>query len=273
MMKLSYRDKIIAIVITVLVILAIGSIFIVYPEIQKYQAKQVDVANKEAEKQTVQEKIDTLPTIQSDIIRSLGEIGNLQDPFYLEQYHYQLEQLFHSYADEAEMDIQSISFSISSEEIIAAQYQPAYNILAYTMKMNADLYGTLPEEVMNIYNDVELAAKPIVEIGVMNIDVTFADVAMWDEFETFITTVADLDRTLMINELNPSGNAESDDPEEERSSDVRLTIYTIVPMDIDAVIETETEIAKSNNTLPLLQPVIDEVMSMRAENSDVKDIE
>jgi hypothetical protein len=268
MMKLSYRDKIIAIVITVLVILAIGAIFIVYPEIQKYQAKQVDVANKQDEQQTVQDKIDTLPTIQTNIIRSLGEIGSLQDPFYLEEYHYQLEQLFHSYCDEAEMDINAISFSVATEEIAASQYQPVYNILAYTMKMNADLYGILPEEVLDIYNDVELEEKPLVEIGVFNIEIVFNEVSMWPEFETFVNTISDLDRTLMINVMNPSG-----DVDEERTSTVKLTIYTIVPMDIDAVIETETEIAKENGTFDVLEPIISEVQSERAEAGDVKDIE
>ncbi|MDR0903399.1 MAG: hypothetical protein LBM59_02065 [Ruminococcus sp.] len=271
MMKLSYRDKIIAIVITVLVILAIGSIFIVYPEIQKYQAKQVEVQNKEDEKATVQEKIDTLPTIQTNIIRSLGDIGNLQDPFYLEQYHYQLEQLFHSYCDEAEMDIKEISFVIDTEDIAASQYVPVYNILAYTMKMNADLYGTLPEEVMNIYNQVKLEEKPMVSIGIMTIEVTFSEIVAWEQLEPFIETISNVDRTIMINSLEPV--EEADENGEGGATAATLTIYTIVPMDIDTVIENETEIAKTNNTLEALQPVIDEVVSMRAEAGTVKDIE
>ncbi|MDR0975130.1 MAG: hypothetical protein LBL80_05510 [Ruminococcus sp.] len=271
MMKLSYRDKIIAIVITVIVILAVGIIFIVMPEIDKYQAKQLDVQNKETEQQTVQAKIDTLPVIQTDIIRSLGEIGNLQDPFYLEEYHYQLEQLFHSYADEAELDINSISFSIDTEEIKAYQYQPAYNILAYTMKMNADLYGTLPEEVMNIYNEVELAEKPMVDIGVMNINVVFGEVVTWEDMEPFINVISDLDRTILINTLAPV-----DDRDEEGnggSTSVSLRLYTIVPMDIDTVIENEQAIAEENGTLEALASVISEVQSERASGGeDVKDI-
>jgi hypothetical protein len=269
MMKLSYRDKIIAIVVTVLVILAVGAIFIVKPEIDKYNAKQIDVANKETEKTTVQAEIDTLPVIQRNIITALSDISDLQTPFFLEEKHYQLEQLFHSFADEAGMEISDISFEITAEEIVASQYMPSYNILAYQMKMNADLYGTLPEEVMNIWNNVEPAAKPVVTVGIVNITATFQDVSSWNDIRPFIDLLTEMERTIIINTLSP-GEEDADPLAEESSSlPVSVTLYTIVPMDTEMVIEEERKIAESNGTIEQFNLLLEEIAAAEtAENGE-----
>jgi hypothetical protein len=247
MLKLSYRDKVIAIIVTVILLIAAGWVFIVNPQIDKYQAKQLEVQAKEDEKATVEAKIETLDDIQMNIIRTAYNIGDLQEPFFLEEYHYQLEQLFHQYVDESGLEINDITFSVETEEITASQYMPSYNILAYAMKMNADLYGVLPEDVVNLYNEVKLEEKPVVDIGIFKIEVTFGDILIWDELRPFIDVIAELDRTILINTTEPEvipdldGNA-TEDP----TITATLTLYTIVPMDRDTVVENELDVAEAN---------------------------
>jgi hypothetical protein len=249
MLKLSYRDKVIAIILTVVLLLAIGGIFLVKPQIEKYQAKQIEVKNKEAEKVTVEEKIATLDSIQQSIIRAAYDIGDLQEPFYIEAKHYELEQLFHEYVDSADMEIQSIDFDLSSNVIVASQFKPSYNILAYTMKMNADLYGTLPEDVMNIWNKVSLVQKPTVQIGVFNIGLTVADVETWEDARPLIDEIFDLERTIMINNISPAVESNVQDEEAAITGSglpVNITLYHIVPMDKDTVVENELDVAEEN---------------------------
>jgi hypothetical protein len=248
MLKLSYRDKVIAIILTIVLLLAVGGIFLVKPQIEKYQAKQIEVKNKENEKLTVEQKIATLDPIQMDIIRAAYDIGDLQEPFYVEAKAYELEQLFHEYVDAAEMEIQSMEFSLASNDIAASQFMPSYNILAYTMKMNADLYGTLPEEVMNIWNKVKLVKKNTVEVGVFDISLTVSDVETWEDVRPIIDEIFDLDRTIMINNIAPA--VESDAAAEGTSVSgglpISITLYHIVPMDKDTVVENELDVAEEN---------------------------
>ncbi|MDR0942987.1 MAG: hypothetical protein LBM41_00455 [Ruminococcus sp.] len=271
MLKLSYRDKVIAIIVTVVLLIAAGWVFIVNPQIDKYQAKQIEVEAKETEKKTVEDKIGTLDDIQMAIIRSAYDIGDLQEPFYLEEYHYQLEQLFHEYCDEAGVEIDSIEFSVEIEEITASQYMPAYNILAYTMKMNADLYGTLPQEVMDVYNEVELVEKPVVDIGVFKIDVTLGNLLSWEDFRPFIDEIYDLERTLLINTASPEVVPDPDSNDERPAINAILTLYTIVPMDRDTVIENELTVAEENGGLEERQK-LEEFIDMLEEEANAEDI-
>ncbi|MDR0943198.1 MAG: hypothetical protein LBM41_01555 [Ruminococcus sp.] len=275
MLKLSYRDKVIAIVITVVLLIAAGAVFVINPQLEKYQAKQLEVEAKEAEKVTVEEKIGTLDDIQMSIIRSAYDIGDLQEPFFLEEYHYQLEQLFHEYCDEAGVDIDSIDFNVTTEDITASQFMPSYNILAYVMKMNADLYGTLPQEVMDVYNNVSLPKKSTVEIGVFTINVTLGGLATWEDFRPFIDEIYDLDRTLMINTAAPEVISDPDSSGDGSAISVNLTLYTIVPMDRDTVVQNELDVAEQNGGLEERQILEDfiETLEEEANAEEIKEIE
>jgi hypothetical protein len=275
MLKLSYRDKVIAIIVTVVLLIAAGWVFFVNPQIDKYQAKQLEVEAKETEKKTVEEKISTLDDIQMSIIRSAYDIGDLQEPFYLEEYHYQLEQLFHEYCDEAGVEIDSITFSVETEEITASQFMPSYNILAYVMKMNADLYGTLPQEVLDIYNDVKLVEKPVVDIGIFKIDVTLGGLLTWEDLRPFIDEIFDLERTVMINTTSPKVVPDPQSNDERPAINAILSLYTIVPMDRDTVVENELTVAEENGGLEerqVLEQFI-ERLEEEAKAEEIKEIE
>jgi hypothetical protein len=275
MLKLSYRDKVIAIVITVVLLIAAGAVFIVNPQLEKYQAKQLEVEAKEAEKLTIEEKIATLDDIQMNIIRSAYDIGDLQEPFYLEQYHYELEQLFHEYVDEAGAEINSISFSVGTEKITANQYMPSYNILAYTMKMNADLYGELPVDVMNIYNQVKLAEKPTVDIGVFKINVTLGGLLTWEDFRPFVDEIFDLERTILINNASPVIAADPNSENTQPAIATNLTLYTIVPMDRDTVVQNELDTAESHGGIEERQKLEEfiDTLEEEANAENIKEIE
>jgi hypothetical protein len=258
MMKLTYRDKVIAIVLTVIAILAAGAFLIVKPEIEKYQSKQIDLETKKQEQETVQAKIDTLAMIQTNIIKSLSDIESNQEPFYLEQADYELEQLFHEYFKTADLEIKNIAFTISPEHIIAYQYQPTVGILAYDMKIHADLYGELPQEVIDAYNEVKIGEKPATVIGAMVFDLEFDDVSTWEEVLTFLDLIAELDKTVIINTVE-EGDAPDAETGEGGTVNMTATIYNIVPMDVDVVIDKEREIAKENGNIDDLEKIIEQM--------------
>jgi hypothetical protein len=259
MMKLSYRDKSIALALTVVLILVGGAFFIVKPEIEKYNAQKLSLATKQQEQETVQAKIDTFELIQSNILNSLSDIESLQEPFYVEQRVYQMEQMFHEYCDQAGMDITTISLSLEAASLDADQYTPAQDIITYPLKMNADLYGTLPQEVKDAAANATPAVKPSVMVGSMSVSVTFDGVSYWQDMEDFIDVISGLNRTIMINSLS-LGTAATE--EEGGSVYCSLSIYNIVPMDVEAVFTNERDIAQKNGTVGLFDQI---VASLNAE--------
>jgi Tfp pilus assembly protein PilO len=258
MMKLSYRDKIIALVLTVVLILVGGAIFIVKPQIEKFNAIKLTLAAKEQEKTTVETKIATFDTIQAAILSSLNDIEANQEPFYTEQRVFEMEQLFHSYCDEAAMNINSITLSLSAKNLEADQYTPENDIIVYPLKMNADLYNTLPQEVRDIADNVAAPERAAVEVGAMDISVTFSGITYWDDMQSFIDIISGLNRTIIINSLS-LGTAATE--ESSGTVNCQLTIYNIVPMDVTAVIDNERSIAQENGTVGSFDEMVAEIIN------------
>jgi Tfp pilus assembly protein PilO len=258
MKKITYREKVIAIVFTVIAILAAGAVFLVKPQIETFQGKQIELETKQEEKKTVETKIDTLPRIQMNIIQSLQNIQELQEPFYVEAKDYELEQQFHEYCNTAEMNISRMAFELSPLDLLAYQYMPTYGILGYDMKIHADLYNLLPQEVMDVYNEVKLVPRPSTVVGAMVIDVEFENGAAWEDYVAFLDLINELERTIIVNSVSLASEPDALTGEG-GSVNMIVTIFNITPMDIEAVIEHEREIAEENDTLDELNVIIEKM--------------
>jgi hypothetical protein len=257
MMKLTYRDKVIAIVLTVVLLIAAGAIFLIKPKIEEFQSAEIALDAKKQEQQTVQSKIDTLAMVQANVIRSLDAIQKYQEPFYEEMSDYELEQLFHEYCNEGEFEIKTLTMNVSPYELVAYQYQPEIGILAYDMKIHGDIYNELPQEVMDIYNDALLNEKPFVEVGAMVIEAEMDNMTYWNEVTPLADLLEGLDRTIIVRSIAKGADA---DPSKDKpgTSNFQIIIFNIKPMDVETIIEEELEIAEDNGTQEPLKAIIDQ---------------
>jgi uncharacterized protein YxeA len=238
--KLSYRDKVILIVLIVLVIIIGGVMVFVRPVFEQSNAKKEELDAKTKEQQTVQEKIDTLDDLQREILVAIGDIDTYQKLFYTEGKSYEMEQLFHSLTDQAGLDISEVTFSTEAEDIEDYLFTPSVGLVMYDMKVNADLYNALPVELYNYMNKVQAQSRGTVLIGVSNFNAKFKNLNTWNELEQFLRLVDEADKSIYVTTVEST----SDNPEE-GEGEVDVKIYHIVPMDTLAVWNSEKSIAEA----------------------------
>jgi hypothetical protein len=236
--KLNYREKVILIVLVVAVIIIGGIMIFARPKFEENNVKSQELETKREERDTIQAKIETLPTLQRNILAAIGDIDAYQQLFYTEGTHYEMEQLFHGMADEANLDIKNISFSTTFEQIQDYLFTPSVGLLMYEMKVNADLYYTLPPELYNFMNGVQAVSAGSVGVGVTNYDVSFQNVRSFEQIFTFLDTAASSEKSVYITTFG----RDTDTPEEGEVS-MNVKIYHIVPMDTEAVRAAEKAIA------------------------------
>jgi type II secretory pathway pseudopilin PulG len=237
--KLNYREKVILVVLLVLTIIIGGIMIFVRPKFEENNVKAQELEAKQQEQTTIQEKIDTLRTLQINILKAIGDIDAYQEIFYTEGKHYEMEQLLHGMADEAGLDITRVEFATTFEQIQDYLFTPTVGLLMYEMKVNADLYNTLPPELYNYMNGVQAVSNGTVAVGVTNYDVELDGVRTWPQLEGFLDTAADSKKSIYVTTVTTTDGAP------EGTAKLNIKIYHIVPMDTEAVKKAEEEIAKA----------------------------
>ncbi|MDE7289774.1 MAG: hypothetical protein K2N71_09800, partial [Oscillospiraceae bacterium] len=84
-MKLSYRDKVIFIVVIVIIILVAGFFLFIQPKFKEIEGAKYNLETKQQEKVELETKIASLSTIIDEIKAAADEIGEKQEIFLAEQ--------------------------------------------------------------------------------------------------------------------------------------------------------------------------------------------
>lgn len=84
-MKLSYRDKVIIIVLAVLVVLGVGIFTFIKPKFADLQASEDRLTAKEAERDDVQSKMDTLEVLKKRLEDDIKSVEETQKQFMSER--------------------------------------------------------------------------------------------------------------------------------------------------------------------------------------------
>lgn len=242
-MKLSYRDKVIFIVVIVIIILVAGFFLFIQPKFQEIESAKYNLENKKQERIDIETKIATLPTIIDDIKAAADEIGEKQGIFLEEQDPY-LNEIYIREALTAErLDVTSMDTTYTmAGDINRYTVNPAH-VLAYENKISADLYNELPQEVYDAYNGVDPEAFPSTVIGITTVNVKFdGGTNPVESANKAIDRIAKDEKTIILNMI--STEAEPENNEENGESDVSATItmYSIFPLNVEQVKQESAEI-------------------------------
>jgi cell division protein FtsB len=237
MMKLSYRDKVIAIVLIVILVIVAGFIVVVKPMIDKTNAAQKELEKVQQEKEAVEEKIATLENIKAGIKNDLGSIDEYQQLFFTEDYGFEMERTIRDYCEEVGLTVKSLSFSSQSVQLAPARYVSSPYWLAYQMKIDADLYSQLPSAVYDLWNKTVYKSGASQVVGSTNYSITFADIATWEDLMPLIDRVSAHEKAIYIPsyDLNEDSKANLD-------RELSFTVYHIVPM-----VVAQVQAAEDNN--------------------------
>lgn len=241
-MKLSYRDKIIIIVVSVLVVLGVGIFCFAKPKYEDLQVSKERLAAKEDEKAQVEEKMGTLEGLKKQLEDSIDTVVKDQENFLSEKEYgdtYQISKyLMEMLAPVTEFNITGVKMDpLASTDLSAYFYNK--NAVAYPLKINGDIAGKLPPEVGYAYDGSWPAAPASVKVGGTIATVSYECDDSADVLDA-IQLIADNEKNIYL--LTFSGSyveKETVDPNEPQfKGDLTIAIYEIYPLDpedIDSV--------------------------------------
>lgn len=243
-MKLSYRDKVIVIVVAVLVILGIGIFSFIKPKYEDLQVSKERLAAKETEKAQVEEKMGTLEDLKKRLEDDINAVVEDQEQFLSEKEYgetYQISQYLMELLDNDNFKIKGVTMDRLAGSQLDAYFYNKYAV-AYPLKINGDINGELPPEVEYAYNKSYPAAPASVTLAGNVVTISYGCEEADDLLEA-IQTIADNDKNLYVMTFSGSyveaaslGTDPTADPNADPfSGDITIAVYEIWPMDPDDI--------------------------------------
>lgn len=237
-MKLSYRDKVILIIVIVLVVLGAGIFCFIKPKYEALQVSKDRLAAKEAEKAEVEAKMGTLEDLKKKLEEDVKAVEEDQKQFLSEKEYgetYLISQYLMQKLEPSGITITGVEAPLlEANDIMAYEYDKL--AVAYPMKINSDIGGELPEEVLYAYNKSYPERSSTVELASSIFTVRFTAEDDADIFEA-VDAVVEADENLYLITIGAEYIPEAElDPEKPRfEGEMAIQVYEINPMDPKAL--------------------------------------
>ncbi len=233
-MKLSYRDKVIAVVaICVLVIIA-GIVMFIKPRMAELDTAKINLQNVQKEKERVDAKINTLDGLLVTLKDTAAEIEDVQKNFYTEVAPFEFEQRVREILLANNLDFTNISTTYASAEDIALYQVKPGHVLAYNMKIKGDIYNELPQEVYDAYNGISVPEGEKVKVGLTTMTVCFNAKPGFEAALKCLDDIAADDKSIIVT-LTEGSKVEDDDEVILKENIIVINVYSIVPMNTEMV--------------------------------------
>lgn len=241
-MKLSYRDKVIIIVVAVLVILGVGIFCFAKPKYEDLQVSKQRLAAKEDERKQVEDKMGTLEDLKKQLENQIDAIVEDQEQFLSEKdtgETYQISKyLMEMLAPISDFKITGVTMDpLASTDLEAYYYNK--NAISYPLKVNGDIANKLPPEVGYATDGSWPSAPASVKVGGTVATVEYE----CDESSSVldaIQLIAENEKNIYLLTFSGSYMEEDNaDPEAPKfSGELTIAVYEIYPLDpadVDAV--------------------------------------
>ena len=222
-MKLSQRDKVIFLAVVAFLIILLGGVLFVKPKFQEKQQTQITLENKRTERQSVDDKIGTLDSKKEELKNSVKDVEKLEEKFIPHMDTYEVEPMLFDLIRASKIEITSTEYELMTEQEIKNYVYEKYAV-AYPMRMDADLNGELPQEVIDKYNGIKAEAPAGVQIGLTTAKVSFS--GPFEDLLAALDNIAAEDKTLIVTALEgKSSDAKGETDTDEDGPSGVLTIY------------------------------------------------
>ena len=186
MKGMSYRDKMICLIILIIIILVLGFFFAIKPAYDKLVA---DTATHEETQKTwdgIKQKLEAIEPLQDTVteIRNEGNetaqifvnevFASANDTYDVQKVGYTVDQHIQAAIDKGELRVDSMQISeVSSEQLTYYYYAP--NVVTYSLLEAADIngkYAVAVEEAMNADTVLTSEEKATAEVQTISVEMT-----------------------------------------------------------------------------------------------------
>lgn len=243
-MKLSYRDKVIFMVVVVVAILLFGFFFFVRAKIQESQDMKESLASKETERDEVDAKIETLASLEEQLKNDIKEVDDLQKDFLDEQETFQADQYLYALLEPTGARFASMSLTGEAEGELSPYFY-IRNSVAYDLKMNADISGdSLPQQVYDKYYQTNPEADAPITVALdevtisMNVGLDEDGFPDWEPIYQVFDLISNHDKTIYLKSFASAEAYEGDETlnvDPYSSFEIVVDVYSIHHMDTSQV--------------------------------------
>ncbi len=255
-MKLSYRDKVIFIVVMVIIVFVAGFFLLIKPKFESVDVAKYNLEAKKMEWSEVETKINTYPTIVSSMKEAAKTIKEKQTIFMEEAHPYLNERYIRDSLATVNVELFEVTTDYTVAGDISRYIVDEKNLLVYDNKIYADLYNELPQEIYDEYNGVEREEYPAAIIGITKMTFGFETGHDLKEAYAVIDQIAADEKTIILNSISSEPEQNSSEPTEDAKA--TITLYSIQPLNVDKVLEdpdTIDEAVKLLNEQPAAEAV------------------
>ncbi|MBP0965925.1 MAG: hypothetical protein J5999_11650 [Oscillospiraceae bacterium] len=224
-MKLSQRDKVIFLAVVAFLTILLGGVLFVKPKYEEMKSTEVTLEEKRNEKTATDDKIGTLESKKEELKKAVKDVEEIQEMFIPHLETFEVEPFLFEIISESDIEITASEYELmTASELKNYVYQK--NAVAYPMRMDADLNGELPQEVVDAYNQVKVSAPAGVKVGLTTAKISFR--GPFEDIEAALDNFASQDKTVIVTGLEgkSSDAKEANAGEaEEKGPEGILTVY------------------------------------------------
>ncbi len=182
MREMSYRDKMICLIILIIIILALGIFLGIKPTYDNIVADQATYETTKTEWDGIQQKLDAIPGLQEQIsstakeAKDIGKIfvnevfKDINDNYSVDEANYTVDQYIQTAINDSQLEVSSLNLGgISTEQISYYYYTP--NVVTYSLLEAADINGNYAADVAELMNvQTVLSERQTADIQAANVD-------------------------------------------------------------------------------------------------------
>lgn len=225
-MKLSYRDRIILIFVSLVAIVLIGIFLGIKPLSKEIKTNRAELEKQEKKMAEIQAEIDRIPGLEKDIKESYKTSVEIAGKFTEQRDPNGLDKFLQPVINENLLDVNSTFYPGEAGIVHLEYYYVTPNILTYPLAEAADLDGSLSKEAAkSMMNTIVLSSRSVE--GVVGSTVEFDFKAKKEDILKFIDDVKAFDETIIIKSIaidDYTFGEDSDDPDEVEYSTGTITI-------------------------------------------------
>ena len=219
MQKLSYRDRIIILIVLIIMILVIGFMLLIKPKFKDISAAEDSLNNAQSQWNEIENKINQVDTIKERVQKKYNEsveLGNL----FVDLRAYTLEKFIQEYFNKNGVYINTNASYSDPSVITLTPYSINYESLDYSIGQSANLNSTDIEDQTEDVNTDESQEQSL-PCGTVTIDYY----ATRSGLLQFMQDIKESGKTIEIKSLTIGNNSYNTDPSSVLTGDMTIDVY------------------------------------------------
>ena len=273
MREMSYRDKMIILIITVIIILAVGFFALIRPKYNALVADRNTYEETKTEWDGLEAKINQIPVLKDAITTSYNESKKIAEMFVNEAFQTEddsfdsgkINQVFEEYiqtmVDESELKVNKLEIEgVTAEALEYYYYTP--NVVTYSLLESADINGNYAQEVTDLLKvSNALQERETAEVMVNRVNLEF--LGKKENLMSFLTKITEDENAVHVTKAEiadytfGAGQTQTITEQQTAEDGTVTTVTREVPAAADGQGESPMEVVLTfYNAKPIDEPVL-----------------